>query len=254
MPPRSAQPLMAARSSETYATKASVASKSDVAMPSSFGNDGIMWLKSGAEKLRDGLLPNDQDGSIELQSKAGMPVNGGPMVAVGIGAGPYFTTGGPTVTGTPYIGTTLPNPWSMKLVVAALARATSPEAADANVKVVTISRLKTLTSRYFLTLSTHVIYKNYIITIKNIMKPITAMASTGKMIVSLRSGVGVGIDVGRGGGPYLTMGNWRSIGRRMPSGNIIKLNISREIIKLAFIVRACSPQALAGGTWRACRL
>jgi hypothetical protein len=131
-----------------------------------------MWLKSGAEKLRDGLLPNDQDGSIELQSKAGMPVNGGPMgdiVAVGMGAGPYFTTGGPIVTGTPYIGTTLPNPQSMKLVVAALANEIISMAVAASDNAVTISRLKMLTSMYNLILDTHDINNNYYIIINKII-------------------------------------------------------------------------------------
>jgi hypothetical protein len=141
---------MAARSSETYAMKVSMDKKSDVARPNSFGNDGIMWLKSGAEKLRGALSPNGPDGNTELQSNEGNPVNAGQAgdtVAVGMGGGPYFTMGGPIVTGTPYIGTTLPGPSSMKPVVTALAAEMSPEADDANAKAVTISRLKILTPK-----------------------------------------------------------------------------------------------------------
>jgi hypothetical protein len=119
------------------------------------------------EKLTGILSP--KDGNIGPQSNDGVPPKPGPTgdtVAVGIGAGPYFTTGGPIVTGTPYIGTTLPGPSSKKPSVEALTEETSIDAEDVNAKATAVSRLKILTSKFSFTLSTHFIDRIYIITIK----------------------------------------------------------------------------------------
>jgi hypothetical protein len=151
---------MAASSSETYATKASVASKSEVAMPSSFGKEGNHWPSVGAVKCMGGRCVKDH-GCVhrEFQSSPGDHENGGLMVAegvaVGMGGGPYFTMG---LYGTPYIGCTVLASGSIKSM--ALASGKSAAAEDASAKEETTMRLAICTPIYSLILTTHDIYNN----------------------------------------------------------------------------------------------